>query len=93
MYNSVLLLTSHFPFRQIISLTYDNEGLQSGLFDKLDMLLDRCHCLGNNTKLFQQNFLTKQPRERTHNPITPRLSDVKLWRLSLWDERDKKAFG
>lgn len=46
-----------------------------------------------NTKLFQQNFLKKQPRKRTHNSNSPRLCGVKLQRISLWDPKEKKVFG
>jgi hypothetical protein len=43
-------------------------------------------------KGFQQHFLIKKSGERSQNSISPRLSDVELLALSLWDQKDKKAF-
>ena len=93
MCNSFLLLMSRFPFRQIISPMYDHEGLQS------DLLANWTYCwtdaidLEIHTRLFQQSFLTKQPGERTHKSISPRLSDVQHQKISLCDKKDKKVFG
>lgn len=89
--HSFLLLRSHFPFGQIISPADNNEGLQSDPLDKLGRVLDRCHCL-RNTRLFQQNFLTKQPRERTY---IPSVSDDLIGNVRgyLWSSKDKKVFA
>lgn len=92
MHYSFLLLRSHLPFRQIISPTDDNEGLQSDPLDKLGRVLDRCHCLREKHKAFQQNTLTKQPRERTY---TPSVSDDLIGNVRgcLLSPKDEKVFG
>lgn len=66
MCNSFILLMLCFPFRQIISPACDNKRLQSDIFDKFDMLLDRSHVLRQNSWLALLSFLTRPRKRNTH---------------------------
>lgn len=88
MCNSFLLLMSHFPFRQIISPKYDSEGLQSDLLDKLDMLLDRCHCFRKKHKAFFSRAFSQSNLEREHT--IPSVPDYLMWNFRGFPYGTKK---
>lgn len=84
MLNSFLLLMGRFSFRQITSPTYDNEGLQSDPLDKLDTLLDRCHCLRKKHKGFTAQLCHKATWTKNIQPHQSQMGseDLKLQRIS-----------
>lgn len=88
MCNSFLLLMSHFPFRQIISPKYDSEGLQSDLLDKLDILLDRCHCFRKKHKAFFSRAFSQSKLEKEHT--IPSVPDYLMWNFRGFPYRTKK---
>ena len=92
MHHSFLLLRSHFPFRQIISQQTIMKSFSQTLLTNLAECWTGATVLERNTRLFQQNFLTKQPRESTY---IPSVSDDLIGNVRgcLLNPKDKKVFG